>query len=53
MLGETAHYFADAPSQPDWARLGQHLPYEWIAQPVAYTGKASIRKRRQRAEQVA
>jgi hypothetical protein len=39
--------------QPDWARLGQHLPYEWLEEAVAYTGKASIRKRRLPAEQVA
>jgi hypothetical protein len=39
-------FFADATSRPDWARLGQHLPHEWIAQAVAYTGKARIRRRR-------
>ena len=53
MPDETAHFFADAPSQPDWARLGQHLPYERTAQAVAYTGRASIRKRRLPAEPVA
>jgi len=53
MTDETAHFLADAPSQPDWVRLGQHLPYEWIAQAVAYMGKARIRKRRQPAEPVA
>ena len=53
MTDESAHCFADATSQPDWARLGQHLPYEWIAQAVAYTGEARIRKRRLPAEPVA
>jgi len=53
MADESAHCFAVAPSQPDWARLGQHLPYEWIAQAVACTGKARIRKRRLPAEPVA
>lgn len=52
MLNDTLHFLVDATEQPDWARLGQHLPYEWIEQAVAYTGKASIRKRRLPAEQV-
>ena len=46
MADDPIHFFGDATADPDWARLGQHLPYEWIEQAVAYTGKASIRKRR-------
>lgn len=52
MFDDAIHFVADAVERPDWARLGQHLPYEWIAQAVAYTGKASIRQRRLPAEQV-
>lgn len=53
MADDSPHFFGDETANPDWARLGQHLPYEWIEQAVAYTGKASIRKRRLPAEQVA
>lgn len=42
---------ADLPA-PDWRRLGEHLPAEWIEQALSYTGKASIRHRRLPAEQV-
>ena len=49
---DPTHFFGDVTANPDWARLGQHLSYEWIEQAVAYTGKASIRKRRLPAEQV-
>lgn len=37
---------------PDWGRLGEQLPLEWIEQALNYTGRASIRKRRLPAEQV-
>ena len=37
---------------PDWARLSEQLPLEWIEQALDYTGRASIRKRRLPAEQV-
>ena len=37
---------------PDWERLGEQLPLEWIEQALEYTGRASIRKRRLPAEQV-
>lgn len=53
MLNDALHFLVDATEKPDWARLGQHLPYAWIEQAVGYTGKASIRKRRLPAEQVA
>lgn len=42
---------ADLPA-PDWQRLGEHLPYEWIEDALAYTGRASIRQRRLPAQQV-
>lgn len=42
---------ADLPA-PDWKRLGEHLPYEWIEQALDYSGKASIRQRRLPAQQV-
>lgn len=37
---------------PDWKRLGEHLPYEWIEDALEYTGRASIRQRRLPAQQV-
>lgn len=37
---------------PNWGRLGEQLPLEWIEQALIYTGRASIRKRRLPAEQV-
>ena len=52
MFDDTVHFLAQAQEDPDWARLGQHLPYEWVEQAVEYTGKASIRQRRLPAEQV-
>jgi hypothetical protein len=42
---------ADLPA-PDWRRLGEHLPVEWIEQALSYSGKASIRQRRLPAQQV-
>lgn len=42
---------ADLPA-PDWRRLGEHLPDEWIENALAHTGKASIRRRRLPAQQV-
>ncbi|RQR66018.1 DDE transposase, partial [Burkholderia sp. Bp9126] len=52
MLDDTLNFLAEEQETPDWARLGEHLPYEWIEQVVAYTGRASIRQRRLPAEQV-
>lgn len=37
---------------PEWERLSEQLPLEWIEQALQYTGRASIRKRRLPAEQV-
>ena len=42
---------ADLPA-PDWARLGEHLPTEWIEDALSYAGAASIRRRRLPAQQV-
>ena len=42
---------ADLPA-PDWKRLSEHLPYEWIEDALSYTGRASIRQRRLPAHQV-
>ncbi|QTD89532.1 IS4 family transposase [Burkholderia anthina] len=52
MLDDALYFLAEEQETPDWARLGEHLPYEWIEQAVTYTGRASIRQRRLPAEQV-
>lgn len=52
MFDDAIHFLVEHQEVPNWERLGQHLPYEWIEQAVAYTGRASIRKRRLPAEQV-
>lgn len=52
MLADALTFLLDAQESPDWGRLGEHLPYEWIEQAVAETGRASIRHRRLPAEQV-
>lgn len=52
MFADVLPLLLDAQNTPDWARLGQHLPCEWIEQAVANTGRASIRHRRLPAEQV-
>lgn len=52
MFSDALTFLPEAQEPPDWGRLGEHLPYEWIEQAVAKTGKASIRHRRLPAEQV-
>lgn len=52
MFDDALHFLVRSQEDPDWARMGQHLPYEWVEQTVAYTGKASIQQRRLPAEQV-
>lgn len=53
MLSDTLALAIDIPrSPPDWRRLGQHLPFEWIDEALDYKGKASIRTRRLPAQQV-
>lgn len=43
---------SELPIAPDWRRLGEHLPCDWIEAALANSGHASIRKRRLPAEQV-
>jgi hypothetical protein len=52
MFNDAIQFLVEEQDAPDWERLGQHLPYEWIKEAVAYTGKASIRQRRLPAEQI-
>ena len=52
MFDDTLHFLANHLEAPDWARLGEHLPYEWIEQAVVSTEGVSIRHRRLPAEQV-
>ena len=52
MFDDTLHFLANHLEAPDWARLGEHLPFEWIEQALASTDALSIRHRRLPAEQV-
>jgi hypothetical protein len=53
MLSDALSFVTDLPgSPPDWRRLGEHLPYDWIEAALEYKGKASIRVRRLPAQQV-
>ena len=52
MLDDTLHFLANHLEAPDWRRLGEHLPVEWIEQAVQRTDATSIRHRRLPAEQV-
>ena len=52
MFNDALHFLTEMLEAPDWERLGQHLPFEWVEQAIANTGTASIRKRRLPAEQV-
>ncbi len=52
MFDDTLHFLANELESPDWGRLGQHLPYEWIEQAIQNTESVSIRHRRLPAEQV-
>lgn len=52
MFDDVIHFLSETLEAPDWERLGQHLPFEWVEQAVACTDAASIRKRRLPAEQV-
>jgi hypothetical protein len=53
MLSDVLLLANDVPrSPPDWRRLGQHLPFEWIEEALEFKGKASIRHRRLPAQQV-
>jgi hypothetical protein len=53
MHEEAISFCSEIPrSPPDWRRLADRLPVEWIEQALHYSGKASIRRRRLPAEQV-
>lgn len=52
MFNETLLFLANHLESPDWRRLGNHLPVEWIGQAVQCTEATSIRHRRLPAEQV-
>lgn len=52
MLSDELALTVDLPHPPDFARLGEHLPYEWVEAALTATDKASIRHRRLPAEQV-
>jgi hypothetical protein len=52
MLSDALSLAIDLPRPPDWQRLGEQLPYEWIEAALAASGKASIRQRRLPAQQV-
>lgn len=52
MFDDTLHFLANHLESPDWRRLGEHLPFEWIEQAVQSTEATSIRHRRLPAEQV-
>ncbi len=52
MLEDATHFLANHLESPDWRRLGEHLPVEWIEQAIERTEATSIRRRRLPAEQV-
>lgn len=52
MFDDTLYFLANHLESPDWRRLGEHLPVEWIKQAVQSTQATSIRHRRLPAEQV-
>jgi hypothetical protein len=52
MLSDALPLVIDLPNPPDWSRLGEHLPYEWVEAALVASDKASIRQRRLPAQQV-
>lgn len=52
MLSDALPLVTHMPNPPDWSRLGEHLPYDWVEAALAASGKASIRHRRLPAQQV-
>lgn len=52
MLSDALPLAIELPKPPDFNRLGEHLPVEWIEAALTACGKASVRKRRLPAEQV-
>ena len=53
IFDDAIHFLVQTQEAPDWERLGQNLPYEWIEQAVTYTSRANMRQRRLPTEQVA
>ena len=52
MFNDTLHFLTNLLESPDWRRLGEHLPVEWIEQAIQSTEATSIRHRRLLAGQV-
>jgi hypothetical protein len=52
MLSDALALAIELPKPPDFGRLGEHLPVEWIDAALVACGKASVRKRRLPAQQV-
>jgi hypothetical protein len=52
MFDDTLPFLANHLDAPNWDRLGEHLPVEWIEEAVRSTDATSIRHRRLPAEQV-
>lgn len=52
MLSDVLPLVIELPKPPDWRRLGEHLPYEWVEAALVANDKASIRQRRLPAQQV-
>jgi hypothetical protein len=52
MLSDALPLAIELPKPPDFGRLGELLPVEWIEAALVACGKASVRKRRLPAEQV-
>jgi hypothetical protein len=46
MIDDPLHFLANHLEEPDWRRLGEHLPVEWIEQALQNTDATSIRHRR-------
>jgi hypothetical protein len=52
MLSDALPLVIDLPNPPDWRRLGEHLPVDWVEAALVASDKASIRQRRLPAQQV-
>ena len=52
MLSDALSLVIALPKPPDWSRLGEHLPVDWVEAALVASDKASIRQRRLPAQQV-
>lgn len=52
MLSDALPLVIALPRPPDWSRLGEHLPVDWVEAALVASDKASIRQRRLPAQQV-